>query len=146
MKISTALLAASLLSVTSFSYARDDALHLPIEAAMNSQNFKDKLDGSVKFYWGKQKSPKVVEEFAVDISNRKTNSVGKTPEEACQWALLAALQAFQDKAKTLGANAVINVVSYYKKNEFSSTNEYECHDGSIMSGVAIRGKLVKVAS
>lgn len=53
--------------------------------------------------------------------------------------------AFQDKAKEMGANAVINVVSYYKKDTFSSATEFECHAGTFVGGVALKGTYAKVA-
>jgi hypothetical protein len=45
----------------------------------------------------------------------------------------------------LGANAVINIVSYYNKKVMSSATEFECHAGAIMAGVALKGNFVKIA-
>ena len=50
------------------------------------------------------------------------------------------------RAKQLGANAVVNIVSYYQKNVMSSPTEFECHAGNIIAGVALRGEFVKIAS
>ena len=44
-----------------------------------------------------------------------------------------------------GGNAVINIKSYYKKNEVSSAGEYECGAGAMVSGVAFKGEVVKLA-
>jgi hypothetical protein len=44
-----------------------------------------------------------------------------------------------------GANAVVDIVSYYKKNEFKSASNYECYAGSILAGVALKGTYAKVA-
>ncbi|MCV6900751.1 hypothetical protein OE165_27340, partial [Escherichia coli] len=85
---------------------------------------KEKLDGSVRFFFAGQRTPKVLETKGSDVSNRKTNGVGKSDEEACRWAALSALLSFQDKAKTMDANAVVNLVSYYKKNEMASADQY----------------------
>jgi hypothetical protein len=49
------------------------------------------------------------------------------------------------RARTEGGNAVINIVSYYKKNVFSSATEYECHAGAIIAGVALKGTVVKLS-
>jgi uncharacterized protein YbjQ (UPF0145 family) len=49
----------------------------------------------------------------------------------------------QQRAHELGANAVINIVSNYKNVEVSSETQFECHDGAIMSGVALKGEFVK---
>ena len=49
----------------------------------------------------------------------------------------------QTRADSEGANAVVNIVSYYKKNVFSSPTEYECHAGAFVTGVALKGMFVK---
>jgi hypothetical protein len=102
------------------------------------------LDGSVKFYFGDQATPKVLEKMSEDVSNKKTNGVGKDDQFGCKWAALSALKALQDKAKQLGANAVINVTSYYKRQVYKSSTEFECHAGSIVIGVTLRGTYAKV--
>ena len=54
------------------------------------------------------------------------------------------LRALQDGAKSRGANAVVDIVSYYKKNEFKSSTNYECYAGAILAGVALKGTYAKV--
>ena len=51
----------------------------------------------------------------------------------------------EKRAKQLGANAVVNIVSYYKKDVMSSATEFECHAGAVIAGVALKGDFVKVA-
>jgi uncharacterized protein YbjQ (UPF0145 family) len=53
--------------------------------------------------------------------------------------------ALQKRAKQLSANAVVNIISYYKKVPMSSTTEFECHAGAIIAGVALKGDFVKIA-
>ncbi|MFR2643531.1 MAG: hypothetical protein ACLS9P_00065 [Haemophilus parainfluenzae] len=43
------------------------------------------------------------------------------------------MKQFQDRAKSQGAIKG-NIVSYYKKNTFQSTTQYEYHAGNLMSG------------
>lgn len=136
--------AATLLLGALAAQARDTTLHLSIADALNTPEAQSKLDGSVKFYFGDQKTPKVLQTLGSDVSNRKTNAFNKSDEEGCQWAFLSAVLAFQDKAKEMGANAVINVVSYYKKDTFSSATEFECHAGTFVGGVALKGTYAKV--
>jgi hypothetical protein len=53
---------------------------------------------------------------------------------------------FHDNAcGDMGANAVINIISYYKNVEVSSTTEFECHEGSGYMAVALKGDFVKMA-
>lgn len=50
----------------------------------------------------------------------------------------------QDGAKARGANAVVDIVSYYKKREYRSAQNFECYAGTIMAGVALKGTYAKV--
>jgi uncharacterized protein YbjQ (UPF0145 family) len=61
---------------------------------------------------------------------------------ACKRAAIQALQELQRKAKTAGANAVVNIVSYYKNNTFASTTQYECHAGGTGGHLTFKGTLV----
>ncbi|SRR5450830_26345 len=139
--ISIALLVASALP----AQARDTQLMLSIDEGMQTPTADTKLDGSVKFYFAGQKHPMVLKKMSSDVSNRKTNAFGKADNVACNWAFLSTLIAFQEKAKELGANAVINMVSYYNQHEMASDSQFECHAGAIMAGVAIKGDYAKVA-
>lgn len=125
--------------------ARDTELHLPLADVLNMPEAQGKLDGSVRFYLAGQSTPKVLKRLQSDVSNRKTNGVGKADDVACRWAALSALIAFQDKAKQLGANAVVDMVSYYKKDESKSATDYECHAGAVVVGVALKGTYANVA-
>jgi uncharacterized protein YbjQ (UPF0145 family) len=52
--------------------------------------------------------------------------------------------SFQERAASLGGNAIINIRSYYKKNEVSSETQYECGSGALMSGVTFQGEVVRL--
>jgi len=125
--------------------ARDTEHHFPIAEAMNTASAQDKLDGSVKFYFSGQKTPKVKTKLRDATTNKKTNAFNKSDKDACDWAFLSAMVQLQDKAKELEADAVINIQSYYKKDAFKSDTEYECHAGGLLAGVALKGEFVKLA-
>ncbi|RZI86067.1 MAG: excinuclease ATPase subunit [Rubrivivax sp.] len=133
------------LSVAGSALARDTELHLPFQDVLDSQAAKEKLDGSVKFYLAGEKTAKVISRKNSVVANKKTNGMGKEDELGCRWAALSALIAFQEQAKKAGANAVVDIVSYYKRDTFKSATEYECHGGALIIGVALKGTLAKVA-
>ena len=54
------------------------------------------------------------------------------------------LAALQESAKSRGANAVVDIVSFYKQNEFKSATNYECYAGTILAGVALKGTYAKL--
>ena len=127
------------------AHARDTKLMFPVAPALEAKDAKEKLDGSVKFYFGDQETPKILTKLGTDVTNQKTNSVGKSDERACNWVFLSAMIQLDKRAKQLGANAVVNIVSYYQKSVMSSPTEFECHAGNIIVGVALRGEFVKIA-
>jgi len=125
--------------------ARDTTHLLPIAAGLENRDAQETLDGSIKFFFGAQQHPAVVSKHGTYVSNRKTNAVGKSDERACNWAFLSAMISLQNRAKQLGANAVVNIVSYYQKSVMSSETEFECHAGAVIAGVALKGDFVKIA-
>ena len=139
------IILASALSVAWPAHARDTKYLLPIAAALEVKDAKDKLDGSIKFFFGDQETPKVLTKLGTDVTNQKTNAFGKSDERACNWVFLSAMIQLEKRAKQMGANAVVNIVSYYQKNVMSSPTEFECHAGAIIAGVALRGEFVKIA-
>ncbi|WP_431256347.1 hypothetical protein ACQ86G_16455 [Roseateles chitinivorans] len=86
----------------------------------------------------------MLKRFSTDVSNPKTNGVGKTDEFGCKWAALSALISLQNSAKREGANAVVDIVSYYKKNEYRNATTFECHAGAIIVGVALKGTYAQI--
>ena len=60
--------------------------------------------------------------------------------------MLSALIELRKRAEMLGGNAVTNIVSYYKKVTFSSPDQFECHAGGVIAGVALKGTFVKTGA
>lgn len=136
--------AVALLVFSGASHARETRLELPLQELLDSQEARDAgIDGSVKFYLAGQ-SARVSARLGEDMTNRKTNAANKSDAEACRWVTLSALKALQAGAQARGANAVVDIVSYYKKNEFRSSSHYECYAGTILAGVALKGTYAKV--
>lgn len=126
------------------AHAEDKILHIPLKDVIEMPEAKGKLDGTVKFYLEGQTTPKVLSKSNDDVSNKRTNAVGKDEVFACKWAALSALISLQDKAKTLDANGVINIVSYFKKETYSDPVNFECRKGAIMAAVTLKGNYAKL--
>jgi uncharacterized protein YbjQ (UPF0145 family) len=127
-------------------YARDVKYILPIAAAMEMSDPEEKPEGTVKFFFGTDSAPTVVQRLRTDVADRRTGTYHKSDEKACNDAFLSALVALEKRAQAVGANAVVNIVSYYKKVEMSSATQFECHVGSIRAIVMLRGDSVKIAN
>lgn len=125
--------------------ARDTKHLLSIKDAMSTAAAQEKLDPSIRFVFADAPHARVVKRHGNYVANRKTNAFGKSDQNACEWVMLSALIALQDRVKAEGGNAVINIESYYQQQPMASRNEYECHAGAIMAGVALRGDVVTLA-
>ncbi|MBN9421387.1 MAG: excinuclease ABC subunit A [Candidatus Accumulibacter sp. 66-26] len=143
LKISALL---SALLIAGSAAARDDQNMFPLEDALNLPAAKSKLDPDIRLYFGNQKHPKVAKELGEWKTNKKTNGFNKTDKEACEWVFLSAVLELQERAQKEGGNAVVGIKSNYKSIERSSETEYMCGSGALMSGVALKGKVVKLAN
>ncbi len=139
------VLALAALGAATMAHARNDVLTLPLDEVVRMGVEQGKLDGSVKFYLSGAKTPKVSARLGEDVSNKKTNGVGKDDAFGCKWAALSALIAFQESAKQKGANAVVDLHSYYKRNTVKNPVTYQCHAGNIVIGVTLKGSYARTA-
>lgn len=139
------LFVAGLLAASFSATAADKMIKFQIADAMAANDAQSRLGDSVKFYFADQPTPKVLSKITSDKTSQRTNGFGKSAEKACNWVFLSAMLALQKRAHEVGANAVINIVSNFKDVEMASQTEFECADGAIMAGVALKGDFVKIA-
>jgi uncharacterized protein YbjQ (UPF0145 family) len=130
---------------TGTAHARNVQLILPIAAALEAADIPDRPTGSVKFFFGNQASPQIMTNLDSYVAAPRTSAMGKSDQRACQEALLWTLVAMEKRAQQKGANAVVNIASFYKKHEMSSATEFECHVGNVIVSVVLKGQLVKIA-
>ena len=133
------------LSIFSVAEARDTQIMLKSDDVTQRPDYKEKLGNDVALYFGDQPSPKAERSLGEFVANKKTNAFGKSDQEACQWAMLSGLIELRDRAIKEGGNAVINILSYYNRNETSNKADFECHAGNIVAGVVLKGTVVKIA-
>lgn len=130
--------------VISAVQARDTHLKLPLSDAMATADYKAKVDPNIQLFFGNQEHPKPQQSFGTVKTNKKTNFFNKSDKEGCEWVFISAILTLQEAAKQRGANAVVNIKSNYKNQEFVSETEYECGAGAVTGGVAFIGELVKL--
>lgn len=121
--------------------AKDKILYLPISDVLNSKEAKEALDPNIKLSFGSGTKANIIAKNLQ--TNKKTNSVNKSDEEACKWVLLSALKTFQDRAVKEGGTKVVNLTGYFKKQPYDSKDKFQCAVGSIMTGVTLRGDIAK---
>lgn len=141
------MLKAILISMLLFSapiFARDDLQTYTFKDVVEHGYAEGILDKSISFHLAGASPADVIENFGEFRSNKKTNAFGKSDAKACKWVLLSVLKSFQDRAKSLNGNAVINLKSNYKNNEFVDAEKFQCGAGALMAGVAMIGEVVKL--
>ena len=124
--------------------ARDERLFFSIEDVYANDDLKLRINPDVKLYFGNQASPPAEESFGTYTTNKKTNFFNKSDKEACEIAFVSAVIALQERAQKKGGNAVVNIKSVYRKDNFVSDKEYECGAGTVMGGVALQGEIVRL--
>ncbi|WP_337926158.1 excinuclease ATPase subunit [Delftia acidovorans] len=138
------ILAAMALVAATAVHARNEAVMLPLADVVKLGLEQGKLDGSVSFHLSGASTPAISERLGDDVSNKKTNGVGKDDATACNWAALSALMAFEAKAKQKGANAVVDLHSFNKKQSTRDPVNFECRAGNVMAGVTFKGTYARV--
>lgn len=136
----------SMLLFSATTFARDDLKTYVFNEVVEHGYAEGILDESISFHLAGSSPLEVSEHFGEFRSNKKTNAFGKSDAKACQWVLLSVLKSFQDRAKSLNGNAVINLKSNYKNNEFVDAEKFQCGAGALMAGVAMIGEVVKLWS
>lgn len=125
--------------------ARDNVVSLTISTAMTEPDVQEKVDNSVQYYFGETPHPAVRHSFGYFVSNQKTSSFMRSDLKACTRAFADAMIEFQKRAHELGANAVIKIYSYYKREDISNDTSVPCHAGGVVAGLALRGEFVQLA-
>jgi len=146
MKFVICLLLASSFAVSMVgrAYGRNIELMVPIADAVAATDVSDRPSGAVKFYFATQKSPEILKYLGSYLAVPRTGSAGRSDQRACHEAFLWTLVHLEKRAQRAGANAVVNIVSYYRKRERASTSEFECHVGNVIVTVWLKGDLVRI--
>lgn len=140
------VLALTLLATANLAHARDTVQLQPLEEAVRLGLKEGKLDGSVKFYLSGATTPEMAApSLGQEHVNRRTTSGGKDPVFACHWAALSGLITLQENAKKHGANAVVDLHSFYKEKTFKDPVNFECYSGNFLTGVTLKGTYARTA-
>ena len=126
--------------------ARNEGYMLPIRDALDAPDAKAKLDRGIRLHFGGGTPARVAKDFGVLESDMKGRGAGRNGNDrlACEEAFVNAVLSLQERARSLGGNAVINITSNYRKTATSSPTQYMCRAGSHSARVALTGRVVRV--
>lgn len=119
-------LSVLLFAMVSLVEARNVKYLLSIDGAMQGAN----IDGSVRFFFAKQQAPAVAKRLGSASVHEKVSTRPERDEESCRAAFRDAVDALHKRAKRDGADAVVNIVSYFKNETTSSPTGFQCHAGA----------------
>ncbi len=137
-KIAQFAFAALVTAGLSAAQAADDVVKFPIQGGISTgkASSRDKISDDIALYFGPQKTPAVEKKIGEWDSNR--TSARRSQQERCEIAFASAIIALQNRARSEGGNAVINITS---GGEPSAT-EFTCTSGRAMARVRLRGTVV----
>ena len=118
------------------------AYTLPYSGVLAMPQAQTRLDPAVRLFFGPQ-------QFAPPTSwrhdyfvDRSGNALFTSAESACRSVLLDNLVTLQDRARAVGANAVVNIVSDYSLSPRNDSDTYQCHVGNVTASVSLKGTMV----
>ena len=125
----------------SSAMAADEVVKFTIQGgvAAGKASTRDKIGDDIALYFGSQKTPAVEKKIGEWDSNRTSSR--RSQQERCEIAFASAIIALQNRARTEGGNAVINITSGGGE---SSTSEFTCTSGRAMARVRLKGTVVKL--
>lgn len=123
--------------------ARNVKYMLPIKVSVELSG--SELDPSIKLFYGPQAYPKSAEKLGELHTTNKASIADSNDTLACNQAFASALQDLQKGAKSVGANAVVNIATYFKGGpQVKSATEFECHAGSHSVILMTTGDFVRI--
>lgn len=135
-KLYSTLFLASLVLLLSSGCSSKGMQKLSIQGALDDSRSNELLDPNIRLSFGDNGGS-----GKLWTSSKKTNAVNKEVDEGCNRAFMSAVIALQDRAKKEGKTSVVDIHSYYKRKKFSSSTDFDCEAGAVMSGVTLRGRV-----
>jgi uncharacterized protein YbjQ (UPF0145 family) len=125
--------------------ARNVPHFLKLQEVLDSPAFADEVGTSIAFAFGDQQMP-VAMKYQEYVANARQHFKGRSEEGACRDTFIAAMADLKKHAEREGADAVVGIMSYFRRKTFSSTTEFECHAGSSGVFVSLKGTLANRAN
>ena len=116
------------------------SVYLDLQSVVAAAVAEGKLDGSIKYYLRGQALPGEVREAFPETAAKKRPLSRGLEEGDCVDALRRVLASFEEEAKEYGANAVVDIVSFYGQNHYANPDRVWCNDSNKESIMQLRGK------
>lgn len=121
--------------------ADDTGYVLPYRDVLAMPQAQTRLDPAVRLFFGQQQFPQPTSWRHDYFVDRSGNAVFSSAESACRNVALDNLVTLQERARAVGANAVVNIVSDYSRTPHQDNDSYQCHVGSLTANVSFKGTM-----
>ena len=123
--------------------ARNTEVILPAEKAVTSPHGKKYLLDVPVFFKGQADAPrgKVLSTVTTEQASR---GAFRSDEASCRVAFLTALRELQERARSGGGDAVVDIVSVTRDVRTESPTNYRCGAGAMIVHVALEGTIVEL--
>jgi len=111
----------------------------PIADLANHAEYQ-RVSKGVRLVWG---NTPPASNLGTTRTRKATKGLRRTDREACEWAMMSAIDAITNQARRSGATSIQGLKSVTDSGEFVSASEYKCVSGWTNSRVSIIGTMVK---
>jgi len=137
------LVVALLAALSSSAIGQQGEMYPSFQPVVTAAVSDGQLSGRVKFYLRGQTPPgQIAETFPETVYDKPagTQVVNVSIPRGCATALRRVLASFEDYAEKYGANAVIDMVSFYGQDHYEDNAKFWCHEEPNGYVVKMRGK------
>ena len=142
MKTQLLLAAGALAMLTQVAHAGTQVMTYPLQSVLQSQQFAP----GVALYFGDQPHPAVATKLGEVTKSSHPARKTATEVEICNATLADALSQLANAAHDRGANAVINIKTWFHSTVSNDANNYTCGVSGVSAGLHVSGELVTVES
>lgn len=122
--------------------AGDAGYTLPYRDVLAMPQAQTRLDPAIRFFFGQQQYPQPTSLRHDYFVDRSGNALFTSAESACRNVALDNLVTLQERARAVGANAVVAISSDYSRSPRQDNDSYQCHVGSFTANVSFKGTMV----
>ncbi len=142
MKTQLLLAAGALAMLAQAAHAGTEVKTYPIQPVLQSQQFAP----GVALYFGDQPHPAVVTQLGEVTKSSHPPRKTATEVEICNATLADALRQLTNAAHDRGANAVINIKTWFHSTVSKDANNYTCGVSGVSAALRVSGELVTIES
>lgn len=121
--------------------ADDTGYTLPYRDVLAMPQAQTRLDPAVRLFFGEQQFPQPTSWRHDYFVDRSGNALFSSAESTCRNVALENLVTLQERARAVGANAVVNIISDYSRTPRKDNDSYQCHVGSLTANVSLKGTM-----